>query len=183
MTDRSAALSASRRELARLVPALHVLADDLDAETMRTRPAPDEWSPLEILCHLRDEETEDFGTRLRAVLDGATSLARIEPDRWPEQRGYRDQDGIAALAELEARRAANLEFLAGLDAELLGASISLGKLGPLSALDLLVAWVEHDQQHLAQLTATRARLWADRWPDQKTDYAGPIPYPRPTAAG
>lgn len=182
MTDRAAALAASRRELGRLIPALHALADDLDAETLRTRPAPDEWSPVEILCHLRDEESEDFGARLRAVLDGATSLARIEPDRWPEQRGYRNQDAVAALAELKARRSANLDFLAGLDSDRLGATISLGKLGPLSALDLLVAWVEHDQQHLAQLIATRARLWADRWPSLRADYAGPIPYPKPAAA-
>lgn len=180
MTDSVAALAASRRELARLIPALHTLLDGLDVETMRARPAPEEWSPLEILCHLRDEETEDFGARLRAVLVGAASLTRIDPDRWPEQRGYRVQDAVAALADLEMRRAENLEFLADLDPERLGASISLGKFGPLSALDLLVAWVEHDQLHLTQLTATRARLWADRWPSAKTDYAGPIPYPKAT---
>ena len=45
-----------------------------------------------------------------------------------------------------------------------------------NALDLLVAWVAHDQLHLAQLAGTLARLWANRWPEQKAEYAGPIPY-------
>ena len=49
--------------------------------------------------------------------------------------------------------------------------------GPLSAMDFLAAWVAHDQLHVAQLAATRARLWADRWPSLKVEYAGPIPYP------
>ena len=53
-------------------------------------------------------------------------------------------------------------------------------MGPLSGLDLLAAWVAHDRLHLAQLTATLARGWADRWAPLRTEYAGPIPYTPPS---
>ena len=179
MTDPVSALAASRRALARLPDALDALAGDLDAESARVRPAPDEWAPVEILCHLRDEETEDFGARLRAVVAGETSFAPINPASWVEARRYREEDARAILDVVRARRRASLAYLETIDPARLRAAVPLGRIGPLSGLDLLVAWVAHDRLHLAQLAATLARLWANRWPAQKVDYAGPIPYPVP----
>ena len=63
----------SRAGLARLPAAAEAIVAGLDAAEARQRPAPDEWWPVEILCHLRDEEAEDFGARLWA-------------ERWPTLR-------------------------------------------------------------------------------------------------
>ena len=177
MTDPVSALAASRRALERLPDVLDALAGDLDPAIARTRPAQDEWAPVEILCHLRDEETEDFGARLRAVVNGEGSFAPINPVSWVEARRYLDADTREVLAALRARRRASVDYLDKIDASRLDAAIPLGKLGPLSGLDVLVAWAAHDQLHLAQLASTLARLWANRWPEQKAEYAGPIPYP------
>jgi hypothetical protein len=177
LTDPVSALAASRRALQRLPDVLEALAGDLDPAIARTRPAHDEWAPVEILCHLRDEETEDFGARLRAVVNGEASFSPIDPVSWVESRRYRDADTREVLEALRIRRRASVEYLEGIDVARLAAAIPLGKLGPLSGLDLLVAWVAHDQLHLAQLAGTLARLWANRWPEQKAEYAGPIPYP------
>jgi len=38
--------------------------------------------------------------------------------------------------------------------------------------------VAHDRLHLAQLAATLARTWANRWAPLRSEYAGPIPYER-----
>ena len=177
MTDPVSALAASRRALERLPDVLDALAGDLDPAIARTRPAQDEWAPVEILCHLRDEETEDFGARLRAVVNGEASFAPIDPVSWVDARRYRDADTREVLDSLRARRRASVDYLDKIDAARLVAAIPLGKLGPLSGLDLLVAWATHDQLHLAQLAGTLARLWASRWPEQKAEYAGPLPYP------
>ena len=177
MTDPASALAASRRALERLPAALDALAGDLDPAVARTRPARDEWAPIEILCHLRDEETEDFGARLRAVVNGEASFAPINPMGWVEARRYADADIREVLETLSGRRRASLDYLDAIDPARLAAAIPLGKLGPLSGLDILVAWAAHDQLHLAQLSATLARLWANSWPEQKAEYAGPIPYP------
>jgi len=160
-----------------LPDALDALAGDLDAAIARTRPARHEWAPVEILCHLRDEETEDFGARLRAVVAGETSFAPISPATWVDARRYREADIRRVLEAVRSLRNASIAYLDAVDPARLRAAIPLGKIGPLSGLDLLVAWVAHDQLHLAQLSATLARLWANQWPEQRAEYAGPIPYP------
>jgi hypothetical protein len=181
LTDPVSVLAASRRALARLPDVLDALAGDLDPAIARTRPAHDEWGPVEILCHLRDEETEDFGARLRAVVNGEARFAPIDPVSWVEARRYRDADTREVLEALRIRRRTSIQYLEGIDATRLAATIPLGNQGPLSGLDLVVAWVAHDRLHLAQLAGTLARLWANRWPEQKAEYAGPIPYPGPAA--
>src|SRR5688572_23995925 len=59
--DRELVLASARQELARLPALLDTLLGGLDPADWGARPAPTEWSPVEIVCHLRDEEVEDFG--------------------------------------------------------------------------------------------------------------------------
>jgi hypothetical protein len=179
MAEDATLLQSARTELARLVPILDTLLSDLDAASWRDRPAPAEWSPVEIVCHLRDEETEDFGARLRVVANGGSAFVPIEPARWAEERRYRDADGPSVLAAFGERRAATLAFLAGLAPDRLRHTVTQAQLGRLSGLDLLAAWVTHDRLHLAQLAATLARLGARRWAPLRAEYAGPIPYAEP----
>jgi DinB family protein len=176
MPDANTLLSEARAELARLPGVLTSLLAGLDAATWRERPAPGEWSPVEIVCHLRDEETEDFGARVRVVVEGGTEFAAIDPERWVEERRYRDADGARALAAFAERRAASLDLLASVKAERLHTAVSRPRSGALSGLDLLAAWVTHDRLHLAQLAGALARLGARRWSPLRADYAGPIPY-------
>jgi hypothetical protein len=171
-----AALAAARRELARLMPALDTLLDGLDESAWRARPLPDEWAPVEIVCHLRDEEREDFGARLRVVLAGGSRFVPIDPAGWAVDRRYREQDPLSALRDLEAARADSLAFLGTVAPGGLMAAVEHPALGRLSGLDLLVAWVTHDRLHLHQLTGTLARLWATRFAPLNAGYAGPIPY-------
>jgi DinB family protein len=176
MTDASALLSEASRELASFPRVLDLLVGDLDEGTCRSRPAPDEWAPVEIICHLRDEETEDFAARVSVILDGGVRFARNDPERSVIERRYREADPRAALAAFHARRAASIELLATVAPDRLLASADRPDGGRLSGLDLLAAWVTHDRLHLLQLTGTLARLWANRWAPLETDYAGPIPY-------
>jgi hypothetical protein len=176
MTDPNVLLASARAELARLPPVLAALLGDVDAATWRERPAPAEWSAVEIVCHLRDEETEDFGARVRVIAEGGTRFAPIAPERWAEDRRYRDTDPGQALAAFDERRAATLVFLISLAPERLRGSVAQASGGSLSGLDLLAAWVTHDRLHLAQLAATLARVGARRWAPLRAEYAGPIPY-------
>jgi len=176
MIDAMALLASARTDLARLPPILETLLAGLDAATWRDRPAAAEWSPVEIVCHLRDEEAEDFGARVRVVVEGGPRFAAIEPEVWATARGYRDADPQIALATLGERRAVNLAFLGGVSPDRLRHAVTHPRLGTLSGLDLLSAWVTHDRLHLVQLAATLARLGARRWAPLRADYAGPIPY-------
>src|SRR5260370_2832978 len=102
--DPAAVLASARRDLARLPPILDAILVDLDDALWRARPAPREWSPVEIVCHLRDEEAEDFGARLGVVLARGAVFAAIDPERWAVERRYQEQEPRAALAALRERR-------------------------------------------------------------------------------
>lgn len=174
--DPAALLPHARRELARLPGIIDALLTELDDETWRTRPASAEWSPLEIVCHLRDEERDDFGARIRVIAAAGTRFVPIDPERWAVERGYAADDPRAAVMDLKQRRRESLAFLSVLEPGVLAHVVDQPKLGQMSGLDLLAAWITHDRLHLTQLTATLARLGAMRWPTLRTEYAGPIPY-------
>jgi len=176
-TDGADLLDRARRALAQTPGILEALVADLDAADWRARPSPAEWSPVEIVCHLRDEEAEDFGARVLAVLTGTGPAPPIDPERWAVDRGYREADPGVALETFRARRTASLAMLGRASPEQLAAALHHPAGLPLNGLDLVAAWVTHDRLHLHQVTGTLARLWADRWAPLRTDYAGPIPYP------
>ncbi len=169
-------LAEAREELARLPKLLRILVESLDDATWRAHPAPGRWSPLEIVCHLRDEEADDFGARLKVILEGKSEFAPIDPEAWVVARRYGDDDPRRAIAAFEARRRENLELLGRVDASLLERAGSSGRTR-LTGLDVLAAWVAHDLLHLRQLAGTLARLWATRWDSLQSAYAGPLPYP------
>jgi hypothetical protein len=169
-------LTSARLELARFPQVLDAVLKDLDAAVWRARPATGEWAPIEIVCHLRDEEVEDFGARLRVVLEGGQRFTPIDPERWATDRRYLDDDGPRALTAFRERRAASLDALVAIAPSRLTPVVAHARTGGLSGLDILAAWVEHDRLHLAQLGATLARTWATRWAPLHTEYAGPIPY-------
>ena len=177
MTDPATLLGEARRELARFPALLDAVVAGLTLERWRARPAPDEWAPVEIVCHLRDEEAEDFGARVRVILEAGGRFAPIDSEGWATARRYHEAEPTAALAAFREHRAASLAMLAGATPERFAASGESPSGLRLSGLDLLAAWVAHDGLHLRQLAGTLTREWADRWAPLRADYAGPIPYP------
>jgi hypothetical protein len=77
--------------------------------TLRTRPRPDRWSPLEYACHVRDVFVL-FDQRLQLMLNTDTpSFANWDQDATAVEQRYGDQDPAAVTPELEeaARRLAD----------------------------------------------------------------------------
>lgn len=176
MTDARDLLNESRPELARFSALLELLVGELDEASWRARPAPGEWAPVEIVCHLRDEEAEDFGARLRVILEGGARFAPNDPERLAVDRQYRQANPSEALAAFRARRRTSLDLLGSVVPDRLLGTAERPSGGRLSGLDLLASWVAHDRLHLQQLAGTLARRWADRWAPLQVEYAGPIPY-------
>jgi hypothetical protein len=176
VTDPATLVSEARQELARCPGLVETMLAGLKPEDWRARPAPDEWAPVEIVCHLRDEEAEDFGARVRVVLAGGASFAPIDPERWAVERRYREADPGDALAAFRQLRRGSVALLEATPVEALTRALASPSGLSLSGLDIVAAWVTHDRLHLRQLAGTLARLWADRWAPLRSDYAGPIPY-------
>lgn len=114
-------------------------------------PANEAWSMLEVVCHLYDEEREDFRMRLKLILeDPAQEWPRIDPRGWVLSRGYASRDYAAMVDRFFAERAASIVWLASLPAPALDNARNLGEF-TLRAGDLLGAWLAHDFLHLRQI--------------------------------
>jgi hypothetical protein len=117
-----------------------------------TRPQPDEWSLGEIICHLRDVEREVHQARFRAMIaqDNAF-LTGVSADEWADERGYRRQDGPAALASFLQARTETVALLTPLPAELWQRQGRHAFLGTTSMHELLFLVTRHDDIHWEQI--------------------------------
>ena len=61
----TASLIESLERFGNLLPAV---VQEVGHEDARWRPANGAWSVLEVVCHLADEEVEDFRARLESTL-------------------------------------------------------------------------------------------------------------------
>jgi len=113
------------------------------------------WSILQIVCHLIDEETDDFPIRLRLTLDDpAQPWPVIDPERTARERSY-DLTLADALKQFTVARAESLKMLHAVDSPDFSRAHTHPKLGALAAGDVLAAWAAHDHFHLRQIIKRR----------------------------
>jgi hypothetical protein len=167
-----------RRELAQGAETITSLVVGVSPEEARVRPAPEAWSLLEVVCHLHDEEREDFRPRLDLVLHRpGEAWTRIDPAAWVTEREYNARELARTLQAFLAERERSLAWLGSLSApdwsrEYRPASGPAPAGGPITAGDLLASWAAHDLLHTRQLLELRrARLLAHTAP-HRTQYAG-----------
>jgi hypothetical protein len=165
-------LDVVRRELARGAEIVTSLVAGVSAEEARVRPAPEAWSLLEVVCHLHDEEREDFRPRLDVVLHRPEEAwTRIDPAAWVTERQYNTRDLAQTLQAFLAERERSLAWLGTLSAPDWSREYR-APFGPITAGDLLASWAAHDLLHTRQLLELRrARLLAQTEP-HRTQYAG-----------
>ena len=165
-------LDVVRRELAQGAATIATLVAGVSPEEARRRPAPDAWSLLEVICHLHDEEREDFRPRLDVVLHRPEEAwPRIDPGGWVTARHYQDRTLAEVLAAFLGERERSLAWLASLTAPDWGREYQ-APFGRITAGDLLASWPAHDLLHTRQLVELRhARLLTQVAP-HRTQYAG-----------
>lgn len=119
----------------------------------RWRPDPKSWSALEIVCHLVDEERDDFRARLRSTIEEPSrEWAPIDPAGWVEQRGYAEHHMDERLDRFEYERGVSIAWLRSLERPDWSAERVHPRFGSMRAGDLLGAWAAHDALHLRQLS-------------------------------
>lgn len=143
------------QELTASTEIIRSLLAGVNQEESAVRPAPEAWSMLEVICHLHDEEREDFREHLDFILHRQDQAwKQIDPQGWVTAREYNRQDFARMQAKFFAERTHSLEWLRGLagaDWETEYAS----QFGSMKAGDLLACWVAHDNLHIRQLTELR----------------------------
>jgi FMN phosphatase YigB (HAD superfamily) len=132
--------------------ALQTLCGAVAPQSWTLRPQPKEWSLTEVLCHLRDVETEVFLPRFNKIAnENNPFVVGVDTDPWAEQRQYIQQDGRQALGSFIASRKKLLETLASLPAEDWKRPARHAIFGPTTLQELVSFVVEHDRLHIQQV--------------------------------
>src|SRR3990172_8315015 len=160
------------QELENSTEIIRTLLARVNQEEARIKPNPESWSMLEIVCHLFDEEREDFREHLDFILHRQNEKwHRIDPEGWATERRYNERDFIEMQKEFFAERTKSLEWLRRLS-EANWEMTYTSQYGSMKAGDMFASWVAHDNLHIRQLVELRrARIEKITKPYQ-TQYAG-----------
>ena len=116
------------------------------------RPAADEWSPSEVLCHLRDVDSEVNLLRLLKVVNEQNPfLPGQDTDPWAEVRQYCKQDGLLALADFTRARLEVLRLLENIPPEDWDRHARHAIFGPTNLRELVNIIAGHDILHVQQV--------------------------------
>lgn len=140
------------------------------------KPTADDWSIVEIVCHLADEDADDFRKRIELTLqDPSTEWPPIDPPQTAVDRKYNEVTLKDAIQRFVSERKRSLVWLdshaSQIEAELEN-TYKHPVHGPFRLGDLLGSWVAHDQLHLRQLTKRFYQLTCRDAEPYSTRYAG-----------
>lgn len=141
------ALEPSPRKLAELTK-------KLDDATLRRKPAPDKWSALEVVCHLRDVEQRWAERLVKIAFSERPSFLPFDVNGLARKRRYNEQDLGAALKEFARLREDNLRLLRVVPASQWSRAGVHAKYGELTIHRIVEMIVSHDRGHFEQITRT-----------------------------
>lgn len=132
------------------------LLSGLNSDLYLWRSQPDKWNLLDIICHLVDEECEDFRQRLRHVIETPQlEMPPINPTDWVIERNYQERDYSTMLKIFISERKISIEWLNNLSQPKWESFYRHPKIGVLSASMFLHNWVAHDYLHIRQIVNIR----------------------------
>lgn len=148
------------------------LIQNIGPEQAHWKPTEQDWSVVEVINHLYDEERLDFRVRLDMILCGSVAgWPPIHPSAWVVERRYNERELALSVRNFRAERRASLLWLGTLvdpDWE----RVYQAPFGPIRAGEMAAAWMAHDLLHMRQLVELH---WA--WVTRQTQpysvrYAG-----------
>jgi hypothetical protein len=149
------------------------LVADITEAQAKVKPSPDDWSILEVVNHLYDEEREDFRQRFDYLLHRpGEEWPPINPAGWVTERNYNQRELAISLQDFLDERQKSLMWLAELDQPDLEAFETHPVAGKFHAGDMLAAWVAHDILHLRQLVELKYFLVGKLVEPYSPRYAG-----------
>ena len=148
------------------------LFSNVPKQMINWKDDPKRWSLLEIICHLYDEEAEDFKARTKSVLDDPRkALIPFDPVAWVEERKYADQNYTEMQFLFLERRKESIEWLRSLEHPNWKNVFNHPNLGEMSAELFLANWLAHDHLHIRQIIKLKFDFLKDV-SGMKLNYAG-----------
>jgi hypothetical protein len=140
------------QELVNSTEVIRALTANVSQGEAQFKPTPETWSMLEVVCHLYDEEREDFREHLDFILhrQDRENWKQIDPQGWIVSRKYNEQNFVEMETKFLQERKKSLDWLIDLS-EADWEISSAAPFGNISAGDVLVSWAAHDNLHIRQL--------------------------------
>lgn len=139
-------------ELERNIDVFKNLLSGLQSDVYLWKQAEEKWCLLEIICHLCDEEREDFRYRVKHILENPSlPLNSIDPLGWVTLRKYTEQNYEDKINEFMAERKKSIQWLNSLNSNNWDNVYKHPKLGNLSAKMIFSNWLAHDYLHIRQI--------------------------------
>jgi hypothetical protein len=136
------------------------------------RPLPEKWCLLEIVCHLYDEEREDFRARMKHTMETPDQpFPKIDPQRWVTERNYMEKDFSEMVSMFIKERESSVAWLRSLSSPPWKNIYHHPTAGELSAEMFLSNWLAHDYLHFRQITFTKYQYLKSSF-NTRLDYAG-----------
>lgn len=128
------------------------LLENIAPEIYTWKQNPGKWNLLEIVCHLLDEEREDFGARVKSTLeDPKRALNPIDPQGWVISRKYSERDYNETLNAFLDERKKSVKYLKELKSPNWYNECDHPARGPMTAGKFLTNWLAHDYLHVRQI--------------------------------
>jgi len=157
------------QELQTSTEMIRALLAGVTPEAARLKPGAEGWSILEVVCHLYDEEREDFREHLDFIL-------HRQQEEWHEmdferENEYNEQNFAEMQEKFFAEREKSLAWLNGLPNPDWEKSYTT-KYRTISAGEMFACWVAHDNLHLRQFVELRRLRLENITKPYNLEYAG-----------
>jgi len=159
-------------ELEKNISVISNLLNSVNNEMISWRPQQDKWCMLEIVCHLYDEEREDFRFRTKWILENPGQIPPpFNPLDWIETHQYMQQDYVTMIEKLLVERKQSISWLRSLKNPNWASSYDHEKIGTTTAKHYLANWLAHDYLHIRQITKLKFDYLKSK-SGENLDYAG-----------
>jgi len=160
------------KELTQSTEMIRALLAGIGQAEAQVKPSPGKWSILEVVCHLYDEEREDFREHVDFILHRQHEKWHpISPFAWVKLRKYNEQNFKTMQRKFFNERKKSLAWLKTWKNADWNTTYT-SKSRSMKAGTMFAAWVAHDNLHIRQLTELRrARIERITKP-YKIGYAG-----------
>ena len=153
------------QSLAEFPDALEKLFARVPSAKLHTRPKTwdgvpgEQFSALEMICHLRDIEIDGYQNRFRrTAAEENPLLVSLDGYALASARHYAKEDARKVFAEFRAARERTLQQIRSLPPQSLHRLANFEGHGPVTLCGLIELLCSHDQQHLACLHWLIAKL-------------------------
>jgi uncharacterized damage-inducible protein DinB len=129
--------------------------DGLSEEELHYKPAPDKWSIHEIVVHVCDADLVGVHRMKAVISEDNPTLIPFDQDLWATRMRYSQQSLKLSLELFRLLRESLVPVLRSLQEQDWHRKGTHTEAGPLTLHDLLQKFVNHLQQHLAQIERVR----------------------------